>query len=94
MNFISITAFDKDLKHLLKKYSSLNDDIETLKQVLRIYPNERPPFSFRLNNLNTNNHIIKIKKIACKSLMGLGANSGRIKNILLNRLSNFTQSIE
>lgn len=76
MTFQSLPEFDKDLKHLIKKYSSLNEDISILKKVLEIFPKERPPFSFRLNNISKNNRIIKIKKIACKSLMGKGANTG------------------
>ena len=76
MNFISISAFDKDLKRLLKRYNSLNDDIENLKTTLRLYPKSRPPFSFRLDNLSTETCIIKVKKIACRSLKGRGVNSG------------------
>lgn len=76
INFKTIPQFDKDLKHLLKKYDSLNDDISILKNVLEILPTERPPFSFRINNIASLKLIIKIKKIACKSLMGKGANSG------------------
>ena len=74
--FKTIPQFDKDIKHLLKKYNSILDDISILKNVLEIFPTERPPFSFRINNIQSLNKIIKIKKIACKSLVGKGANSG------------------
>jgi mRNA-degrading endonuclease RelE of RelBE toxin-antitoxin system len=76
ISFKTIPKFDKNLKHLLKKYDSLNEDISILKKVLEILPKERPPFSFRINNIASLKLIIKIKKIACKSLMGKGANSG------------------
>jgi hypothetical protein len=45
-------------------------------KVLEILPDERPPFSFRIDNLVVDTCIIKIKKIACKSLKGRGVNSG------------------
>jgi hypothetical protein len=37
---------------------------------------ERPPFSFRIDNLGLETCIIKVKKIACKALKGRGVNSG------------------
>ena len=76
MEFENVPEFDKDLKRLLKLYNSLNTDIENLKQILNIFPNERAPFSFRINNLQTATKVIKIKKIACSSLKGKGVNSG------------------
>ena len=65
-----------DFKNLLKKYRTLNDDLDVVKKVLATFPDERPPFSFRLDNLNIETCIIKVKKIACKSLKGRGVNSG------------------
>jgi hypothetical protein len=44
--------------------------------VLEVTPDERPPFSFRIDNLRLETCIIKVKKIACKSLKGRGVNSG------------------
>jgi hypothetical protein len=38
--------------------------------------NERSPFSFLIDNLGVKTCIIKVKKIACKSLKGRGVNSG------------------
>lgn len=76
MIFDELNEFKKDLKSLLKKYASLNDDLAIVKRVLEIIPNERPPFSFRIENLGLETCIIKIKKIACKSLKGKGVNSG------------------
>lgn len=71
-----LPEFDKDLKLLLKKYRTLNDDLEEVKTILRKKPDERPPFSFRIDNLVLETCIIKVKKIACKALKGRGVNSG------------------
>ena len=76
MQFKTLPEFDKDLKRLLKKYRSLQSDLEVVKTILKAKPNERPPFSFRIDNLGINSCVIKIKKIACDSLKGRGVNSG------------------
>ena len=76
MTFYELSEFKKDLKNLLKKYRTLNDDLEVVKRVLAVTPDERPPFSFRMDNLGLETCIIKVKKIACKSLKGSGVNSG------------------
>ena len=76
MNFEEITEFKKDLKKLLKKYRSLNDDFEIVKKVLKVNPTEKPPFSYEIDGLGIESCIIKIKKIASKSFKGKGVNSG------------------
>ena len=76
MTFDELSEFKKDLKNLLKKYRTLNDDLDVVKRVLEILPDERPPFSFRIDNLGIDTCIIKVKKIACKALKGRGVNSG------------------
>ena len=76
MTFDELSEFKKDLKNLLKKYRTLNDDLDVVKRVLEILPDERPPFSFRIDNLGIETCIIKVKKIACKALKGRGVNSG------------------
>lgn len=76
MIFEVLAEFEKDLKWLLKKYPSLNDDLEVVRKVLRFEPGERPPFSYRIDNLGIQTCVIKVKKIACKSLKGRGVNSG------------------
>jgi len=76
MIFEELTEFQKDLKILLKKYRTLNDDLYVVKQVLTAIPDARPPFSFRIDNLTLETCVIKVKKIACKSLKGRGVNSG------------------
>ncbi|RYM32151.1 hypothetical protein ERX46_15835 [Brumimicrobium glaciale] len=64
------------MKKLLKKYRTLNNDLDVLKKVLMFSPNERPPFSFQIDNLGLTTCVIKVKKIACRSLKGKGVNSG------------------
>lgn len=76
MDFEELKEFGKDKKRLVKKYRSIPDDLDTVKQVLEVMPDERPPFSYRINNLGVKKCIIKVKKIACKSLKGKGVNSG------------------
>jgi hypothetical protein len=76
MTFEELAAFTKDMKNLIKKYKTLPDDLDVVKKVLTIAPNERPPFSFRIDNLGLGTCVIKVKKIACKALKGRGVNSG------------------
>ena len=76
MIFEELQEFKKDIKGLLKKYQTLNEDLSVVKKVLTIAPDERPPFSFRIDNLGIETCVIKVKKIACKSLKGRGVNSG------------------
>ena len=76
MKFEELAEYQKDLKFLLKKYRSLNEDMMVVKIDLADEPGESPPFSFRIDGLGIETCIIKIKKIACKSLKGRGVNSG------------------
>jgi hypothetical protein len=76
MNFDELAEFRKDFKYLLKKYRTLHDDLDVVKKVLVVYPDERPPFSFRIDNLGLETCVIKVKKIACKALKGKGVHSG------------------
>ena len=76
MIFEELPEFKKDLKSLLKKYRTLNDDLSVIKRVFEVKPDERPPFSFRIDNLGIETCIIKVRKIACRALKGRGVNSG------------------
>ena len=76
MNFEQLNEFEKDLKKLLKRYRSLEDDLTTVRKVLTAEPRERPPFSYRIDGLGIQSCVIKVKKMACKTLKGRGANSG------------------
>ena len=76
MSFLELDEFQKDVKFLQKKYRSLLEDLAVVKHVLSVMPNQRPPFSFEISDLGLKTCIIKVKKIACKSLKGRGVNSG------------------
>ncbi len=76
MIFDELTEFKKDLKALSKKYRTLNEDLDVVKKVLEVLPDARPPFSFRIDNIGLETCVIKVKKMACKSLKGRGVNSG------------------
>lgn len=76
MNFGRLPEFQRDLKYLIKKYRTLNDDLEIVKKVLEVNPDERPPFSYHIDNLGIETCVIKVKKIACRALKGRGVNSG------------------
>jgi len=76
MNIEELEEYKKDLKKLSKKYRTLPEDIEVVKKVLFVSPTERPPFSFRIDNLGIETCVIKVKKIASKSFKGKGVNSG------------------
>jgi len=76
MSFEEIEEFKKDFKSLAKKYKTLGEDLVVVKKVLDIMPDARPPFSHRIDNLGITTCVVKVKKIACKSLKGRGINSG------------------
>jgi len=76
MTFEELDPCKKDLKKLLKKYRSLPEDLDTIRKVLKVEPGERPPFSYRIDGLGIETRMIKVRKMACKSLKGCGANSG------------------
>lgn len=76
MTFEEIKPFKRDLKKLKKKLRSLPDDLEVLKKVLRVRPDARPPFSFEISGLGIETCVIKIRKMACRSLPGRGSNTG------------------
>jgi mRNA-degrading endonuclease RelE of RelBE toxin-antitoxin system len=76
MTFERLPEYEKELKTLLKKFRTLAEDLEVVKKVLTVSPDERPPFSFRIDGLGISTCVIKVKKIACRSLKGRGVNSG------------------
>ena len=76
MEITSLAEYDNDLKRLQRKYRTLGNDINALKDVLCIKPNPRPPFSFRIDRLGITTNIIKVKKIASDSFKGRGVHSG------------------
>lgn len=79
MKFEELPEFQKDLKRLQKRFRTLNEDFEVLKKVLATesISHPQPPLSFRISGLDVEKPlIIKVKKFACKSLKGRGANTG------------------
>jgi hypothetical protein len=76
MEFEELDEYNKDLKKLSKRFKTLKDDLSVIKKVLMVNPSERPPFSFRIDGLGIRSCIIKVKKIACRSLKGRGVNTG------------------
>ncbi|HEY8934837.1 MAG TPA: hypothetical protein VIM65_06430 [Cyclobacteriaceae bacterium] len=76
IKFEELDEYKKDLKRLLKKYRTLESDLEDVRKDLSDEPGEQPPFSFRINGLGVETCVIKIKKIASDSFKGRGRNSG------------------
>ncbi len=76
MKFEELDEFKKDLKRLLKKYQTLEDDLVVVRKDLADEPGAQPPFSYRIEGLGITTCIIKVKKIACRALKGRGVNSG------------------
>jgi hypothetical protein len=80
MNYSSIPEFDKDLKKLLKKFRTLEKDLDLAKQnAIELYHVRGmdnlsvfliPGFSFDTVK------IFKLKKFSCKVLKGRGVKSG------------------
>ena len=80
ITYKNTSGFDKDLKRLLKKFRTLEEDIEIAKtNAIEL---------FHLKNIDNNSvelipnfcsdelKICKIKKFACKALKGRGVQSG------------------
>ncbi len=98
INYKSTLGFDKDLKKLLKKFRTLEDDIEIAKKnVIEL---------FHLKNIDNNSvelipnfcsdelKICKIKKFACKALKGRGVQSGIRITYAYHVLTNTVDFIE
>jgi mRNA-degrading endonuclease YafQ of YafQ-DinJ toxin-antitoxin module len=76
MTFEQLDEFARDVKSLSKKYRSIPDDLKVIQKILAAFPDSREPFSFRINDLNIQTCLIKVKKMACQSLKGRGVQSG------------------
>lgn len=73
--------FEKDLKQLTKKYRSLPEDLENLKQYsIELFHGLNivvPQAIVKVEGLCSDNLVIyKVRKISCRSLKTKGANSG------------------
>ena len=75
MQFTSLPEFDTEFQKLLKKYRSLEDDLEVLKQILIKYPRGYEPVVFRISGLGVETEIHKVKNFRCKALQK-GSRSG------------------
>jgi len=74
---IELKEFQNEVKKLVKKYASLYDDIEILKQVLEVEQNGIPGKIFEIPGLKlTNSKAYKVKKFRCKSLGKSKSDSG------------------
>lgn len=71
-----LDEFKRDLKRLLKKYKTLNNDLADVRKDLIDEPGSHPPFSFQISGLGIKTCVIKVKKIASDSFKGRGRNSG------------------
>lgn len=76
MQIEELDEYKKDVKKLGKKYPSLHTDIATVLKVIKLHPDARPPFSYRIEGLKLKTCVIKVKKIASDSFKGRGAQSG------------------
>ncbi len=71
-----LDEYKKDIKKLSKKYRTVDSNVEVVKKVLHVNPDEKAPFSVQIDGLGIESCIIKIKKIASKSFKGKGKQSG------------------
>ena len=75
-----VPEFEKDLKKLLKRFSSLEDDLQTfIKVAMNLYHKQKIDSNaiFHISDLGIKSpKIYKAKKFACKALKGRGAQSG------------------
>ncbi|OQY68223.1 hypothetical protein B6D29_01180 [Microgenomates bacterium UTCPR1] len=80
IEYNAIDSFQKDLKHLLKKYQTLEKDLETAKRdAIELFHLKRVNNQsiFPIQGFCTETiQICKIKKFACKALKGRGSKSG------------------
>lgn len=75
-----VPGFEKDLKKLVKKFSSLEEDLQTfIKVAMNAFHKQKIDSNaiFHIADLGIRSpKIYKAKKFACKALKGKGAQSG------------------
>lgn len=77
MGFDSLPEFDKAFKSLLKRFRTLANDLNLLKErILMKYPKGYPPIIFRVDGLGIKTEIYKIKHFRCRALKHKGSRSG------------------
>ena len=75
MEFTELKESTKELKHLLRKYRSLNHDLDILKNYLQKYPRGYEPIVFQINNLGIQTEIFKVTHFRC-AVLKKGSRSG------------------
>ena len=76
MEVLTIPEYERDMKRYVKRFRTLEADIDEVINIIRKKPDQRPPFSHRIDGLGIRTCVIKVKKIACRSMKGKGLNSG------------------
>jgi mRNA-degrading endonuclease RelE of RelBE toxin-antitoxin system len=80
IKYSNLELFQKDFKRLLKKYRTLEEDLETVKRdAIELYHLKKIDNQsiFLMSGFCTEEiQICKIKKFACKALKGRGSKSG------------------
>lgn len=76
MRFERTKRFDQDVKTLRKRFRSLDQDLETLTKVIAVRPIPPTSFSVDIPGYSSEIIVVKVRKIACRSLPGRGSNSG------------------
>ncbi|MHB8881776.1 MAG: hypothetical protein ACYC69_09770 [Thermodesulfovibrionales bacterium] len=75
-----VPEFEKDLKKLVKRFSSLEEDLDTfMKVAMNVFHKQKIDSGaiFHISDLGIHSpKIYKAKKFACKALKGKGAQSG------------------
>jgi len=77
MEFARLSAFEKDLKKLRKRFRTLDEDLAVFEKFLVIASHPQAPHTVRISELGIEEpSIIKVRTFACKSLKSKGARSG------------------
>lgn len=76
MDFTQLDEFTKELKRLLRKYRSLDHDLDLLKSYLQVYPRGHQPRVCQISNLGIQTEIFKVKQFRCAALKTKGSLSG------------------
>lgn len=77
MEYSTLPEFERDLKKLLKKFKTLEEDLVVLKKFLNSTSHPSPPLTVHISNLGIEHPlIIKVKSFACRALKGKGRRSG------------------
>lgn len=76
MRFERTKRFDQDVKALRKRFRSLDQDLETLTKVIAVRPIPPTSFSVEIPGYSSEIKIVKVRKMACRSLPGRGSHTG------------------